>query len=267
MLIKDKIIMEEDIENLNNLLADDMNPADKFLIKRELCALDPDRKEGNNPRDYLNFYFEDSTNWAVIHDLRFERSGNWVQIDHILINRSFHVYLLDSKNYSYPVKITADGEFLAFDGHHYLPVDSPLEQIQTHSRLLQEFIFANEIIPRRLGMAIRPLIKPYILMSPQSDLIRPPEWILDSRSVIKADTLAVMLLKNVRSIRKAIQILTRFPKLFKMNTIFDAARKLALLHRSVPVNYSHRFNRITRAEADAYVSQNWKAAEACDNVT
>ena len=28
MLIKDKIIIEEEIENLNNLLADDMNPFD-----------------------------------------------------------------------------------------------------------------------------------------------------------------------------------------------------------------------------------------------
>ncbi|NTV47823.1 MAG: NERD domain-containing protein, partial [Chlorobiales bacterium] len=44
---------------------------------------------------------KNSKNWAVIHDLRLEHENQVAQIDHLMINRSFDFYVLESKNYAY----------------------------------------------------------------------------------------------------------------------------------------------------------------------
>ena len=44
MLVKDEMILGEDVEHPDNLLADDLKPTDKFFIKREICALKLDKR-------------------------------------------------------------------------------------------------------------------------------------------------------------------------------------------------------------------------------
>ncbi|SDX20984.1 nuclease-related domain-containing protein [Lysobacter enzymogenes] len=62
---------------------------------------------------HIDFHFERSPNWAVIHDLRLERDGRVAQIDHLLINRWLEIYVLETKHFHAGIKITSDGEFLA----------------------------------------------------------------------------------------------------------------------------------------------------------
>jgi hypothetical protein len=46
---------------------------------------------------------------VVIHDLRIEHRGRVAQIDHLLINRVLDIFVLESKNYYYGVKISEEG--------------------------------------------------------------------------------------------------------------------------------------------------------------
>jgi hypothetical protein len=45
----------------------------------------------------------------VIHDHRIEHRGRVAQIDHLLINRFLDIFVLESKNYDYGVKISEEG--------------------------------------------------------------------------------------------------------------------------------------------------------------
>lgn len=38
---------------------------------------------------YINTYYRESPNWAVLHDLRLKVDGEVAQIDHLLVGRAF----------------------------------------------------------------------------------------------------------------------------------------------------------------------------------
>jgi len=134
VLIKDRDAKEGAINQLNDLLHLSLSPRKMFLIERELHILNPGADGGKNASHFLNFYCADSPNWAVIHDLKIDIEGYTTHIDHLLINQFIDIYLFDSKNYTYSLKITADGGFLVFDGRRYQSVESPLEEMKNESR-------------------------------------------------------------------------------------------------------------------------------------
>ena len=49
---------------------------------------------------YLDGYFKGGANHVVLHDLRFVLDGDVAQIDHLIINRAFGMYLVETKNYA-----------------------------------------------------------------------------------------------------------------------------------------------------------------------
>lgn len=46
-----------------------------------------------------------------MHDLRFAFDGEVAQIDHLIINRAFGIYLIETKNYAGNLVINDHGEF------------------------------------------------------------------------------------------------------------------------------------------------------------
>jgi hypothetical protein len=59
----------------------------------------------------IDFYYEKSKFWAVLHDLRIEVDGQVAQIDHVMINRMLECYVLETKRFHAGVRITDEGEF------------------------------------------------------------------------------------------------------------------------------------------------------------
>jgi len=117
MILKQKDKRTEDIKELNRLLNLNISSKQRFLIERELkCLMSGDSGESSSAY-YLDFRFNESKNWALIHDLRIEHSGMVAQIDHLLINRILDIHVLETKNYFYGIKITDDGEFLSYNGN------------------------------------------------------------------------------------------------------------------------------------------------------
>ena len=120
MIIKRIDSKQREIAELEKLLKVKITPYQRFLIERELKAMRSGVYGERDSAYYIDFYFGNSRNWAVIHDLRLEHKEQVAQIDHLLINRSFDIYVLESKNYSYKLKISPEGEFHAYYGKEYI---------------------------------------------------------------------------------------------------------------------------------------------------
>ena len=238
MLIKDRKPVDGAVETLKDLLSMKLSTKKKFLVERELKQLNLRENGGQNPTNFINFYCADSQNWAIIHDLRIEINGFAAHIDHLLINRFFDIYLLESSNYSYSLKITADGEFLVFDGRQYQNLDSPLEENKKRIQILEEILDENKkIIPKRLGLPIRPKIESYVLVSSMSKVVRPPQWIYDTTAVISADYLTKTLLKEFAKTKRFLERIMRLPKALNVDTVAKAAGEIASLHQPNPIDY------------------------------
>ena len=196
MLIKDRDAKEGAINQLNDLLHLNLSPRKMFLIERELNNLNPGVDGGKNASHFLNFYCAESPNWAVLHDLKIDYEGYTTHIDHLLINQYIDIYLFDSKNYTYSLKITADGGFLVFDGRQYQSVESPLEENKKRIWALRNVLIENKIVPKRMGIAYKPRIESFVLTSPGTNILRPPVSIYDTSSVITVDFLIKKLLRQ-----------------------------------------------------------------------
>jgi len=241
MLIKDRDGRDGADEQLRHLLTLNLSPRKKFLIERELKNISPGDDGGKNAAHFINFYCADSRNWAIIHDIKIKNNGSSTQIDHILINQFFDIHLVESKNYTYSLKITAEGEFLAFDGRKYQAVESPIEENRKRIQALKNTLVENKIIPKRMGIPLRPQIRSYVLVSPGCNVVRPPESVFDTSSIVTSDYLIQSLLKQVERIKRFYQKIRRLPKAFNTDTLERAAGKLASLNEPCPIDYRQLF--------------------------
>jgi hypothetical protein len=173
MIIKQRDSKEADIKELTSLLSLPLPVNKRFLIERELRFVKSGDRGENDSAYFIDFTYSASKNWAVIHDLRLEYDGKVAQIDHLMIDRYFEFYVLETKNFSYGVKITPDGEFLIGYNNKYQAIESPIEQNNRHIHLLEKLLKARDIMPTRLGFRIAPAFKNYVLVSPKSRVIRP----------------------------------------------------------------------------------------------
>ena len=241
MLIKKKEFIEEDIQKLTDLLAQDFSLHQKFLIERELRILKSPLTGQPNSTHFLEFYYKDNRDWALIHDLRIENNGCAAHFDHILINRAFKFFVLESKNFTYGIKITGEGEFLIYDGNRYQLIQSPFDESRKQVEVLESVLRENEIIPKKMGIAVKPKIKSYMLLSPQSVIDRPPKSVFDSSMVVKGDLLIKTLQKQTK---KAKRILNRFvgaSKEIKKDPLLWIACQLSSLHKPIKEDYEQKF--------------------------
>lgn len=240
MIIKEKDSKEADIQLLEGLLKQRMPKEKQAMVEKELASLRKGVKGEQDAAYFINFDFGSSQNWAVLHDLRLESEGRVAQIDHLLISRFFEFYVLESKNFSHGVKIGDDGEFLVYYNKAYHGIPSPIEQNRRHIRVLEDCLKANEIMPTRLGIAIRPNFVNYVVMSANSRIIKPKKNIFDSGLVLKVDTLRTTIDKEIDA-KQPLSVLGAAAKLSSSKTIKETAQKLASLHRPIEVDYAKKF--------------------------
>lgn len=99
MLLKSADSKEGLVAQLEGLLA--TAPNDKRpKIKSELFAMRAGITGENDASYLINFDYEKSENWVVLHDLRLEAKGRVAQIDHLLVNRFLGCYVLESKHFN-----------------------------------------------------------------------------------------------------------------------------------------------------------------------
>ena len=264
MIIKDRDPVEKAVAQLTDLLSLDLSSAKNFLIERELKRLNANGNGGRTAAHFINFYCADCPDWAIIHDLKIESNGFAAHIDHILINKFLDIHLFESRSYNDNIKITADGEFWVFDGRQYRPVNSPLEENKKRIEVLSDLLSENKIFPRRLGIPLKPKISSYVLVSPGRNIIRPPETVYDTSSVITADYLTQTLLRQLERLKRAFVRIKRLPKAFNTDALAKVAAKLAAMNNPSLVDYRRLFclEDIEIAQASGVSVQD--AATTCD---
>jgi hypothetical protein len=245
MIIKKMDSKQEEIAELTALLRSKLISHQRFLIERELKTMRSGVSDEKGSAYYIDFYFENSKNWAVIHDLRLEHKGQVAQIDHLLINRFFDMYVLESKNYSHRLKITPEGEFQIYYGKEYIGIPSPIEQNKRHIHLLGLFLKHKNILPKRVGISIRPRFKNLILVSPKSVITRPPKKKFDTGSVIKADTLRTRIDRELAK-QNPLADLATISKTCSSSTLMETAKTLAGFHKPKKIDFRAKFGVMTK---------------------
>ncbi|HEY5581222.1 MAG TPA: nuclease-related domain-containing protein [Rhodoferax sp.] len=156
----------------------------KNWLREELMRFTKGLQGERESAHYLDHYFKDGENHVVLHDLRFVIDGEVTQIDHLIINRTGHIYLLETKNYACNLVINDHGEFTAEYGNARFGVPSPMEQSRRHERVLARLLERLDIGGRTQKL---PDFHHVVMLHPKATITRPPATVLDTSDVIKAD--------------------------------------------------------------------------------
>jgi hypothetical protein len=226
----------EEKEQLRELLKGQLSEKQRFLVERQLRNIEAGERGEKDSAYFIDFYFGKSANWAIIHDLRIQHEGQVAQIDHLVMNRFMDIYVLETKNFHYGLKITPEGEFLVYDGKKYFGIESPLEQNDRHIFLISKAIDYYNVMPTRLGVVIPPRFVSYVLVSPTSKIIRPSRSKLDTSHVIQSDQAFTKIKKDTDDAGAAAIL-----KICSSETLEATAKTLARLHRPAKQDFKARF--------------------------
>jgi hypothetical protein len=200
----------------------------KKWLREELMQLRKGIQGEKDSAYYLDQYFKHGVNHVVLHDLRFVVDDDVAQIDHLVINRGFGIYLFETKNYSGNLVINDHGEFTAqYDDMHF-GIPSPIEQSQRHARILTRLL-KNLGIGNRIGGEMK--FFHVVLLHPKAIIQRPSPKTFDSTNVIKADQFPSWHQKFVDKEGTFGETLKLMANLRGLDTIQDWAKKLVRQHR------------------------------------
>ena len=237
MLKKKKDSLQPQIDELNALLALDLPYNKREMVKKELKLLRSGEKGEKDSAYYIDFYWRNSKDWAILHDLRLEDAGNVAQIDHLLINRFLEFFVIESKHYSQSIRISQSGEFSFFFNGRTQAIPSPVEQNKRHVFFLEQYLAKQAFMPKRIWVNIEPLFESIVLVSPTSQIIRPSPAIFDTSMVVKSDMLKATLEKR----SSILSNLDRLAGIVRQNTLQGIARSLALRHCPARIDYRKKF--------------------------
>ena len=240
MIIKNKDDSQDQIDYLSDLLERDFSDEKKSLIERELKCLYSGKKGEDSSAYYLDFDFKKLKNWLVIHDLRLEHDGDVAQIDHLVIGRMMDVYVIESKNFNYGVSISDEGDFSYFYNNRPFSIPSPIAQNERHIKLLDRFLTDNNLLPKRLGITLKPKYRNIILVSPNSRLTKPKKGLYDCSSVMKGDKFLERFKKDATS-DNTLEDMISVSKVISQDSLRTFTEKLALHHKPITINYKAKF--------------------------
>jgi hypothetical protein len=238
MLIKSADDKESQIAILQNLLSHKRVPAEKRqLIERELRNLSIGIATERQAAFEIDFYAAPSKNLFVIHDLRLEIGGRVAQIDHLLMNRAFEVFVLETKTFSTGLSINERGEFSTFYDGKEVGIPSPVEQNARHISVLKD-AFKEIGLPKRLGITLQPSFNSVVLVSPKA-IINRPKLADPDASIIKLDQFFSWYHKKMdaMTLKDTVGIL----KVCSGETVKSLGEKLLSLHKPSRVDYIKKF--------------------------
>jgi hypothetical protein len=160
----------------------------KEWLRLELRNLTAGIKGEREAAFHLDGHYKDGQNNVLLHDLRFVLDGETAQIDHLVINRTGYMVLIETKNYSGDLEVNAHGEFTVRYGRERYGIPSPYEQSRRHARILGKLLERLEIGTRTDKL---PEFHNVVMMHPQATIQRPDAKAFDTSFLIKADQFRV----------------------------------------------------------------------------
>jgi len=241
MILKQKDPINHAVESLESLLAVHNLSKDKHSkIKKELSAIQRGAKGERECAFLLDHQVADHPSRVLIHDLRIECDGEIAQFDHLLLNRRFEFWILESKYYSTGIKINELGEFEYWAGNRYIGIPSPIEQVNRQSRILKKFLRKQKIQIQRLGLKLHPKIYTAVLVAPATRVIRPNREQFNTDQVMKADAFFTTYQKRAEKASPE-EVVSGLAKLVKKDTIIQFGQKLVKLHSPAVPDYAAKF--------------------------
>jgi hypothetical protein len=240
MIIKSADDKSASIAQLNTYIADARVPP--MVVRRITTERNNLSKGAGNEGQaafQLNFDFGKSNNHMLLHDLRFETQNGATQIDHLLINRFLDFYVLETKTYGNGVSINERGEFNTWINRQPVGIASPIEQNNHHITALK-LLLKELVMPERMGMRIRPTMKPYVLVAKASNIKRPAKENFNTDTVIKIDTFKTIL-DNEDNNTGFFSAVGSLVKVVSSQTIQDLALQLLARHTPIAPNYIGKF--------------------------
>ena len=201
----------------------------KTWASEELMRLRRGIQGERDAAHYLDNYLADTRNYAVIHDLRLIFADETAQIDHLLISRTFELYLLETKNFSGNLRINEHGEFsVKYPGERELGIPSPMEQSRRHERVLLK---ALEFLGITGRVKAKPTFHHVVLVHPKATITRPSSKVLDTTMVIKADQFRTWHERHVDKDPSIVGALAGMLNVRSSETVQSWGEALARLHR------------------------------------
>lgn len=239
MLIKYAEDRSQDVETLKKLLEHpDASERTRKQIEQQISAILSGMQGEKEAAYEINFYFETSPNWIVIHDLRLEVDGKVAQIDHLLIDRFLDVWVCESKRYSGGIAINEYGECTTFYGKKAYGIGSPLEQNEKHKQVLKRFFAKHkQILPTRLRIAIPPKLRSVILVSKNARISRPKTGREKYENVFKADQIKTRIFEEYGKQNNPLYA----AKVISSSTLVSFGKQLVKFHRPHQTDWYARF--------------------------
>lgn len=238
MLIKSADNKGADIAILQKLLAHEgVSHEKKQLIERELRSLSIGIETERQAAFEIDFYAARSNNLFVIHDLRLAIGGRVAQIDHVLMNRAFEVFVLETKTYGTGLSINEEGEFSTIYDGKEVGIPSPAEQNARHISVLKD-AFKEIGLPKRLGIPMQPSFHSVVLVSPKAVINRPKAAKLDA-SIIKLDQFFSWYHQEMDKVR--LKDVIGILKVCSSHTVRSIGEKLLALHQPARIDYIKKF--------------------------
>jgi len=235
--------MDQEGENMLLKSADDKSKRLALLVELQSSAnLDADQKRWlrdesirlqrgiqgeKDAAHYLDSHFKDGRNHVVMHDLRFVVDGQVAQIDHLVLNRMGHMYLIETKNFSGNVDVNEHGEFSVQYGRERFGIPSPLEQSRRHEPVLAKLL-------EQLGLSgridRRPDFHHVVMFHPKAIIKRPEAKRFDTSFLIKADQFPTWHAKFADQVG-AGTVLRGLFNMRSLDTMIEWGEKLIRQHR------------------------------------
>ena len=175
---------------------------------------------------FIDHWFGDAEDWAVIHDLRLRVDGHAVQFNHVLISDAFEVVCLDTRYIDLGLEITDGGVYRTVGAGRGRPIASPVAALARNTRKLgtelrRAGLSRAGVLP---GFSLRAELRGCVLVDPslRSNAANGTER--DAIGVFPRDALQTMFWKRERR---------RFPLAERLSPerLETLGRALAVRHR------------------------------------
>ncbi|HEX8313170.1 MAG TPA: nuclease-related domain-containing protein [Chthoniobacteraceae bacterium] len=236
MVIKTKDPADAAIASLEALQATPgISAQQKGWIEEELANVRSGDRGERDAAYFIDFELGNGKNYAIIHDLRIEHAGRVAQIDHLIIGRMAEIIIIESKNFSTAVRSNERGEFEVKTRYGWKGMNSPVEQNRRHACVLEDFMKASGLLPRRLGLVLRPEIHEWVLVPAQCSIGKSP----DAAKIVRMDMFGARL--NDWIDRSSPRDFLKVAKAISSDTLREFATALAKHHRPIIFDYAAKF--------------------------
>jgi hypothetical protein len=176
--------------------------------------------------------------YAVIHDLRIEMDGQVAQIDHLIINRSLHGLLLETKNFSEGLGCNEHGEWVGFYHHKPFGIASPILQAKRQKDILDRFLQpGHPWIPKRVGEYIGLRTTPFVLISNTARISRPRKPVDGMDTVFKIEALGA----RAKAFEDSLGFVVKKLRQISQDQLYAYAEGLAAQHTPHTIDWAAYF--------------------------